>query len=196
MSRFEDRLLTYLIAEHGDALGEAPPLQLALPRGRLRVRPVLGAIALAVAAALAVLVIALSGGRGTPAYAVEVHSDGTVVLTLNDILGAPGANSTLEALGVRVRVIPVHEGCKAPAHVDIRADASGIVRLISNSGSKVSGGTVWTIRARLIPRGDVLGLTAQRGPHGSGVTGSTEALYRGAAPTCARPSTFHLRPGL
>jgi len=196
MSRFEDRLLAYLIAEHGDALPElAPQPAPAVPRRRpslLRPRTAVAALAVVLAAAVAVIALTVGGGHPAPAYAVQVRANGTVVLTLNDLTAATAANDDLTVRGLPIRVIPLYEGCTARAHVDTRLRGdSRLTIAILRSHRTPSGGVSWTIDARLVPRGDVLGISAARGPAGTGVVSVTFDFYRGAAPACGRPPTIH-----
>ena len=200
MSRFEDRLLTYLVAEHGDALLDvAPPAAREVTRQRrwLRSRPAVVALVLVLAAAVAVIALTVGGRHAAPAYALKIRADGTVVLTLNDVTAVTAANEDLAARGVPVRVIPLRKGCRAVGRPDISQRASGLGARVLQPSRTPSGGVTWTINPKLIPRGDVLGLGAQRGPGGSGVVGLVFEFFRGKAPSCLRPLTFHLpsRPG-
>jgi hypothetical protein len=200
MSRFEDRLLTYLVAEHGDALLDVPPRPArAVTRRRrwLSSRPAVAALALLIAAAVAVIALTVGGRHAVPAYALKVRANGTVVLTLNDVTGVKAANDDLAARGLPIRVIPLVKGCRAVGRPDVSQRGSGLGARVLQPSRTPSGGVTWTIDPKLVPHGDVLGLGAQRGPGGSGVVGLVFEFFRGRAPSCLRPLTFHVpsRPG-
>ncbi len=70
--------------------------------------------AIAIMAGLLVLAgLALPGGDSQPAYAVAVRSDGSVALTLSEIVGVGPANARMVELGVPVRLARAEEDCKA-----------------------------------------------------------------------------------
>lgn len=73
--------------------------------GWLSHRPVLAGGGVASVAVAVLVALALSGGGSPPAYAVVVRPDGTIALTLNEIIGMGPANARLEALGVRARLV-------------------------------------------------------------------------------------------
>lgn len=195
MSRFEDRLLVHLIDNHGARLAQADPApQPRQPHGRRGGRLAAAAAAAAAALALAAGVVAatLSSGGSTPAYAVEVHSDGTVVLTLDEIVGVEGANAQLSKLDVKATIARVEAGCTQTGVIDhSRGGAAAIHNIVQPSHTGETG-VRWTINPAAIPPGDTLSLSAQR------LEGSTSnlaayriALYQGAAPSCTRPGTFY-----
>jgi hypothetical protein len=70
----------------------------------------------AVAALLVLAGLALTGGEDQPAYAVAVRSDGSVALTLSEIVGVGPANARMIQLGVPVRLARAEEGCTAQGH--------------------------------------------------------------------------------
>ncbi|HEX5225330.1 MAG TPA: hypothetical protein VFW29_09375 [Solirubrobacteraceae bacterium] len=197
MSRFEDRLLTHLLAEHGDALLDLAPQpvpDLTPARSWLRSRPAAAVLAIVLAALVAVLALTIGGRHAAPAYALQVRANGTVVLTLNDLTAATAANADLADRGLPIRVVPLRKGCTARARIDTRT--RGDFRLTSRilvSQRTASGGVTWTIDARLVPRGDVFGISARRGPAGTGVVGLAFDFFRGAAPACGRPGTLRVR---
>jgi hypothetical protein len=122
VSRFEDRLWDELVEQHGTLLLDPPPAvvhRAPVPAGRVRWAPrrrlSIAALGTAVAGVLTALLIGLgsSGGGGTPAYAVTSNGDGTVTVTIREIVGIEGANAKLAALGVPVHVVPVEPDCPA-----------------------------------------------------------------------------------
>ena len=108
MTKFEDQLYQQLITEHGHHLRalERP----APARHRVR-RPVwLAAGAAGAVAAATAAVMALGSTPALAAYSVTRHDD-TVTVAVNRASGVAGANTTLHAMGARVRVAPVRPGC-------------------------------------------------------------------------------------
>jgi hypothetical protein len=198
MSRFEDRLLTYLVSEHGAVLRAADvPAPRHEPRQHWTQRwRISAAVAgLAVAAAILVTSLTLPGGSSTPAYAVEVQTDGAVVLTLDEIVGAAAANAQLAKLGVRATVARVEQGCTEKGVVDRSYTAISIMQDMlhrSHSGGQIQGKAQWIITPSAIPAGDTLGLFAQQSEGTTQAVGYGFALYRGAAPQCTAPGDFHL----
>lgn len=189
MSRFEDRLLAHLIDAHATELGqEGPRAARGTRRRRGAVLSLAAACAALVAAVIATLAVVLTSGGGTPAYAVEAQSGGTVVLTLNEMVGVEGANAQLSKLGVRAVIARVDPACQETGVVDRSHGAvHGIVQLDPDDAT----GAQWVIDAAAIPAGDVLGLSAQQPEGDSHVVAYAINLYRGHAPACTRPGTFY-----
>ncbi|MBV9804964.1 MAG: hypothetical protein JO130_17320 [Solirubrobacterales bacterium] len=108
MSTFEDRLWSELVDVHGDEMRFPPS-------GARRRRPALltGTALAAVAAAAAVLVFT-AGTTAPPAYAVTTNADGTVTVTLNDIVAITAVNAELARDGVAAKAIPITSDC--PVH--------------------------------------------------------------------------------
>lgn len=121
-----------------------------------------------------VVSVMLSAGTSSPAYAVTEQSDGTITVTLSELVGVTGANQELAKLGVKATVTKVEPGCTATV---------ATVPLPAGLGVKLAhpepGGL--TIHPTEIPPGDSLLLTAQQ--LGAGV-GLSVGLYRGPAPSC------------
>jgi RNA polymerase sigma factor (sigma-70 family) len=148
---------------------------------------VLGAIA-SLGAGVA-LVLTLSAGTGPPAYALVVNGNGSLGLTVNELVGLGPANARLAKLGVPVRIAKIERNCHATARSLAPADRllAEIVRP-ENVGHGV-GGLRMLIRPDEIPAGDTLVLTFQRivAQAGTraipGIAGST-SLYRNPPPSC------------
>ncbi|HEX3509676.1 MAG TPA: hypothetical protein VHT27_01120 [Solirubrobacteraceae bacterium] len=201
MSSFDERLWAELASNHGEPLAAAPA----------RTRPAHprrgGRILLAAGAALTLAggttaTLALTAGTTTPAFAVTVNRDGSVTLTLNQLLGAKAANAKLASLGVNVRVVARERGCMATATTPptgprgLRTEHRLIESILSGNDAPVQSGPrpgvdtglEFRIRPDEIPAADTLLITARRveaeGAHGSHAVGMSVALYRDPAPTC------------
>jgi hypothetical protein len=187
VSRFEDRLWDELVEQHGALLLDPPPA--ALPHARVRARRLrwtarrrlpIAALGTALAGVVAALVIGLSGGGGTPAYAVTSNGDGTITVTIREIVGIEGANGKLKALGVPVRVVPAEPGCPAVGAAPDRVSPErhhAILSLIGRSGSASA-----KITPAAIPSGDTLVL----GVHqlDAGTIALSRVLYKGPGRSC------------
>ena len=182
MSVFEERLWQELSRDHREALAHEVT---ELPRRRRRV-PALASAAAAAAAALTAAVLWLSGGHSTPAYAVTEHPDGTVTVTIRQLVGVGGADARLAAIGVPVR-IAAYEGSCSVDQGSYRFEPRQAVflrriqRRLVGPESRPGGAAVKLDPAQ-IPSGDTLLLTARRAP--SGTVGLHARLYRGPAPPC------------
>jgi hypothetical protein len=150
-----------------------------------------GVIALS-GAAVAVAFSVTAGPTAPAAFAVVQNPDGSITLTLNEVVGVSAANRDLANLGVRVRLAKVEAGCTVtgelipPANYGHQRQEEMVESQTSNSGGLSS--LVWTIHPSAIPSGDTLLITAQV-IEGSSVpaVASTTSLYRGAAPVCQPP---------
>jgi hypothetical protein len=190
MSKIEDRLWMDLIREPeaGRALAASQPSpERARSRGPLAV----GCVVLL--AAIIALVVALTATTSTPpAYAVTVNNDGSVALTLNEVIGVRGANEALARLGVRARVAQIEAGCTQGGEIDHFHGRQLYVEPQKGVGRGFAGINL-IIHANAIPRGDTVLITAELNRpvnyHGQAVlsASSTSGLYRGAAPTCRPP---------
>lgn len=190
MSRFEDRLWSELVALHSTLAAEAPPAgavavrRRRAPRARLVAR--VAVLAAVLAATLAIL-STFNNGASTPAYAVTQNRDGSVTVTIDELVGVDGANGQLAALGVPIRVAAPEAGCQvppgrfrsAPLMPELRTRLYAYVSQPQH-GVKID--------PALVPAGDTLLLAAREGQ--SGVVLLSVALYRGPAPAC-----LPLRPG-
>jgi hypothetical protein len=192
MTDFEDALWSQLVSEHGAELLHLRPR----PRARRRRSPraPLAAGAAAVTAVIAAAALTITAGNSPPAYALVVHANGTVTLTINELVGISPVNAQLARLGVRARVARIEPGCTVRGHF-IRARW----HLRPKSGLPVEpeklrpglGGIRMVIHPREIPTGDTLLLTARRmdGTHDGTpfqAIGMSMGLYRGPAPACRR----------
>jgi hypothetical protein len=134
MTSFDDRLWSYLQAEHGaDRASSGRPGKAARSR-----RPLIWRGAAGLAAAVAAAVIALiATSATTPAFAVTRHQDGSVTVTINRESGMAGADRELAAMGIgaglgtasQVQSFPASWDCTVipGAKVDLnamRADAA------------------------------------------------------------------------
>jgi hypothetical protein len=186
MRSFEDRLWGELLDRHGALLTEAPIRVAAPARSRLQVRRApIAAFLTALAAALVTVVIGLTSGGGTAAYAVVRNPDGTVTVTIRELVGVSGANQQLMTLGIPVRAAAVEAGCSAkpgelaPGPISPSAERPFSPRI-------VGGETAVTIRPGAIPAGDTLLLVARQLTPGTVRLGVR--VYRGQAPSCVSPS--------
>lgn len=80
---------------------------------RRRRRAVTGAAIAALAAVCVALAAGGSGGGVQPAYAISVNPDGSVALSVRELLGVGPANARLARLGVRARLVRREPGCTA-----------------------------------------------------------------------------------
>jgi hypothetical protein len=179
--RFEERLFAELVERHG-ALLAGPAPRVAPVRRRVSRAPV-AAVASGLAAALAVLAIVLSTGGGPPAFAVVQHPDGTVSVTIREVVGVRGADERLMALGVPVRVAVARADCRVrpgrytPARVDSQAPPFFELRGPPGHASAV-------IDPRRIPPGDTVLLGARAAA--KGVVALSVSVFKGPVPPCVR----------
>jgi hypothetical protein len=184
MSRFEDRLWSELVEQHGALLAGQPALGPRPVATRLPLRRPLATIAIAAAAVVAAVVIGLStGGSGpAPAYAVTKNPDGTVNVTIDELAAAPSASNALTAMGLPIRAAAVEEAC----HTDQRryrmipepqANPQPIFTPFLSAG--VNGVRIDPAR---IPPGDTLLLGVREAAPRTILL--EVSLYRGAAPSC------------
>ncbi|HXB15114.1 MAG TPA: hypothetical protein VNV44_05150 [Solirubrobacteraceae bacterium] len=189
MARFEDRLWTALVEQHGALLAEAPAAPLRAPAvrpRRLRRVPALVAGAATILAIVLALVIGLGSNRGASAFAVVTNSDGTVTVTIGELVGVTPADERLQQLGLPVRVVPVTAGCPTvPAQLRQAMlspeEFRGIYQLAG--GEQVASVRIDPSR---IPHGDTLILRATERP--GGAVALRALVIEGAAPPCLPPS--------
>lgn len=178
MTKFEDRLWSDLVREHGPLLALAPERAPAKAR-RARQLPLIGG-GLGTAAAIAVAWVLLAAGGSPPAYAISQAADGAVSVTINNVIGIEAANAQLRRLGVRATIARVEAGCQAqgiPVESAPRELYEAI--MLHERVDEGSTGVQWTIRPSAIPAGDTLSLSPQPIP-----AHRSYALYAGAAPVC------------
>ncbi len=187
MSRFEDDLWETLSREHGAATLRAGPRSGVVPRRRRALS--LAAAALTLIAVTATAVVLLSTGNGlSPAYAITQNANGTVTLTLDEVIGVQPANQELARLGVRVVVAKVEAGCNETGQI-VRLVEGNIFRMIepAKAGDGL-GGLRWVIHPAAIPQGDTLRLSVQIDPRSRiPAVGEVLGLFRGEAPKCSKP---------
>ena len=187
MASFEDRLWAHLVEEHGALLaepaGRAPIVQPARrPAPRLLRRGVLAGAAAALAGALAAILIGLGSGGSPAAYAVTQNADGTVTVTIRQLVGVTGADAKLRSLGLPVRAAPLRPSCppSARSYRLVQLPSAEMHALVLPAGPP--GNASRRIDPAAIPRGDTLLLAArERQP---GVVSLQVDLYSGAAPRC------------
>jgi hypothetical protein len=148
----------------------------------------LGAVA-SVCALLAVL-LTLTAGTSPPAYALVVNPNGTLTLTINELVGVGGANAELSRLGVRARIARVGSGCGERGHfIRVRWPHAGPPPVEPEKLHSGLSGLRMIIHPSEIPPGDTMLLTARLGHttyHGAPIQtlGMSMGLYRGPAPAC------------
>jgi hypothetical protein len=119
MTAFEDNLWERLVAEHDAdrvALGPAPQ--------RAGRRPLLvgGGVAAIVGVAAAAVVALNAATSAPPAYALTVHADGSVSVTINELSTAiPQLNAEFARRGINETVVPVIAGCPASREFRLQA---------------------------------------------------------------------------
>jgi len=205
MTKIEDRLWADLIQEPGAsrALAAAQPLR----RRRSSRRAPLAAGALVLLVAIVAAAITLTAGTSTtPAYAVTVNPDGSVSVTLTEVLGVSGANEALARLGVRARIAQIEAGCTQTGEKarlvpgDAAHEQQEQIVEPQKDGEGLAGINM-IIHPDAIPPGDTALITAQLDDsgrpvatfHGKPVSAAswTVGLYRGAAPTCQPPGVTY-----
>jgi hypothetical protein len=207
VSEFQDRLWTELIGRHGALLAE-PAAQRSPLTGRApsacperpsparsrrsparlpgaglssrRRRLAAGTLVAAVAASALALQLGPRSGGGSTAYAVAHNPDGSVTVTINELVGVAGANSALRTLGVPVRVAGYDASCTSDPATYVHVHLSPTLRGRAVDANGPAGGI--RIEPAAIPAGDTLLLGTQE-PR-PGVVEVGVSLYRGAVPPC------------
>lgn len=158
---------------------------------RRRLLPLAAVVGMAAVTA-AVVALMSAGGNPPAAYAVTEHADGTVTLTLDEVLGVDAANEQLARLGVPVVIAKVQAGCDERGE-PARPAGPRFGEMVEpvKTGTGLAG-ISWVIRPSLIPAGDTLRLSVQLDPNSPiPALGSGVGLFRGRAPRCSRPATFY-----
>jgi hypothetical protein len=182
-TRFEDRLLAELMP----LVGAMRPAEPVVPGARFRARQgaVLPVPRRRIAALLGVVLLVVVGlglatalwphQLATSAYAVQQQSDGSVLVTVNDLTDPRGLESALASNHVPATVLVVIPG-QACAELAQTMDASGAIQGRPDHPNVVS------IRPDLIPAGSraVLGLVGS----GSGRLVTLFTVVAGPAPVC------------
>jgi hypothetical protein len=192
MSRFEDRLWMDLVEQHGALLAAAPArtftptLEPALPRRLPRLVPA-ASIGLALAAVLTVLVIALTpGGGGNAAYAVSSNPNGTISVTIEELVGVTGASRQLASLGVPVRVVTAEASCPSlPDKYRVARLSPGLSHQVA-SVSGHSGAASVLVTPSAIPAGDtvLIGASELERSSGPAAVALEVQVYEGETPPC------------
>jgi hypothetical protein len=186
VARFEDRLWSELVEQHGALLAE-PPARARPPARERRLvrRGPLAALGLALAAGVAALVIALGGHGGGSAYAVVPNADGTVTVTISELAGVEPANERLAELGLPVRAAAVEAGCPVSRRqlpfVHLPPDQTRALYepIVGRDGVSLR------VNPKAIPHGDTLLLSADE-PR-AGFVFMRGLVIEGAAPSCVAP---------
>jgi hypothetical protein len=118
-----------------------------------------------------------------PAFAVTKNHDGSVTVSIARLAGIPAANARLAALGYRVRVVQVADGCGAAAPRAVRLSGAPAPAAVRRAQVRFD--------PRQVPPGRVLVIPASR----SGQTISIHPghMIHGQVPACLPPPIG--RPG-
>jgi hypothetical protein len=190
MSSFDDQLWSELARDHGAPLARAQSRVRPGRRRSARRTLAAGGASLVVAAAV-ILAVSLNTATTSPAYAVVVNPDGTVTVTLKQLLGRTGANARLASLGVPVRVVTREAGCTAKSERTPLAEGTerGLLSIATAQASGGVGAAAIRIHPHVIPAGETVIITARAitGPKGgrpSHAIGLSAGFYRDPAPSC------------
>jgi len=185
MTSFEDRLWAELAEEHATELALRNPPPPIRRRWRL---PFVAALALL--GVVLVTIASLTASPGTQAFAVTRHPDGTITVTIKELVGIREANDQLAALGVNARAAGVEASCTTDmsqfTSVPIPPQIGG--RLASYAHAESAS---VTITPSVIPGGDTLLLTARQ--IAPDIVALNLQLFRGAVPSCI-PATAASAP--
>jgi hypothetical protein len=179
MTKFEDRLLQQLVAEHGHGLRA---VQRPAPARRRARRPVWMATGAAGAvAAVTAAVMALGSAPASAAYAVTRHA-GTVSVAVYRASGVAGANAALHRLHSRVVVVPVRPGCPPIGSLP-RPDPAPHPAVWVQAGVNGHGHRSVSVKIKgAIPAGDTMILAFTGNPR-SGSVGAG-GIITGPVPRC------------
>lgn len=176
---FEDRLWADLVRDHGPRLAAMPRRATTLRNARPWL---LGGSAIAIIGTAVALALALTATNPAPAYAVTSNPDGTVTVTIHELIGVAGANAQLARLGVPARVVP---GCaNAAAPVPPPAGPKHLRLPPSRSRGPVipEGFSAVTIRPDAIPSDDTLVIAAHEIDNHVQIT---IRMFQNPAPSCS-----------
>jgi len=117
MSEYFDHLERHLLnAVPRRATAAARRQRLSVARWLRPVWVVLALAAVATAGAFGALAVDLSTKSVPAAFAVVLHEDGSVTLTVRELIGVGPANARLAGLGVRARLVRREPGCRLKTH--------------------------------------------------------------------------------
>lgn len=180
MTKFEDQLYEQLMTEHGHHLHAMQP---PAPARRRVPRPVwLATGAAGVAASVTAGVLALGSAPAMAAYSVTQH-DGALTVAVTRPSGVAGANTTLHALGARVKVVPVRPGCPSIDSLP-RPQPEPHASVLVTSGVDKNGHRSVTVKVGQggIPAGDTM-ILAFSDVAGGGSLGAG-GVITGSVPSC------------
>jgi hypothetical protein len=187
VTAFEDALWAELVNDHGAKLLGTGPRTRARQRRSRRLPVAAGGIALI--GAIVVAGLTVTATTSPPAYALVVNPNGSVTLTINELIGITGANAQLAKLGVRARVAKLEPHCSERGHfIRVPFDPPRLPVEPEKVRNGFSGLRM-VIHPSTIPPEDTLLLTARliRGTHDGSpfqALGMSMGLYRGAVPAC------------
>ena len=181
MTKFEDQLYQQLMTEHGHRLRAAE--RPAPARRRVRRPAWLAAGAAGTAAAITAAVLAAGSAPALAAYSVTQHN-GAVTVAVSRPAGVAGANTALQAMRARVRVVPVRPGCppigSLPRPRPAPHPAVSVKARVTKSGHR---SVTVTIGKGGIPAGDTLILAFSGNPrHGTAL--GEGGIITGRVPRC------------
>jgi hypothetical protein len=183
MSRFENRLWSEIVEQHGALLSQPAltlPARAATSRARAGRRLSLAGVAASFAAVIVSVVLLTTSGSGpAPAYAITQNSDGTVTITVREVVAVPEVDEKLEALGLPIRAVEVKPECTATSTGRPLPNPNH-QPLFGHFFSKE--GTGLRIDPRVIPRGDTLVIAATE--PSPGVFFGKAGLWEGPVPSC------------
>jgi len=174
MTKFTDNLWHDLVQEHGATLAQAGRPEPGRARRLRRPRVVAGGT-LALAGAGTALAFVLGAVGSTPAWAVTTSSDGSVLVTVNQLSALPQANAKLAAMGTHEQVtLSMASGAAAVSGPVTCTPAAGVTGpavkvLVGKNGTEVisaangnTGAGTWHLASCTVT-----------GDNGSGNSGNT-----------------------
>jgi hypothetical protein len=176
MSKFEDHLWREFERHHGHELEPGTPPTVKRRRARPRV---LAGTTLGLAGVGAALALVLGAAGTSPAFAVTPNHDGTVTVKILRGAGIAAANARLTALGVRVRVVQIEDGCVAASTLTPRSTPvkPGAIKTWTRVQTRIDPGK--------IPAGRTLMIVALRA--GRRIVVAPGGAVTGAPPVCLPP---------
>lgn len=169
----------------------AAPIEEIMRRGRRarRARTLGPLVAVGAVVTSVAVVTTMSLGPSTPAYAVVVHDDDRISVSLNRLDDPAEANRELHRLtGARVVIVLAQPDC--PAHSQGQAVRSepGLASVRrTNHLVNVDSRSVLTVRPQALPADELLVLTPRRVPQPEGAVSWEAQFYRPPGPTCVTP---------